>query len=351
MTNLILSSICKKAKKERKNITSIIHRALNPQKPYYFVLFDEDSSIPIHAWKSKHQPLDFSFISSAKLSAQNYGASSAIVYVTSQQEVFLLEEFKFSQDTEKMPEKPQRELFIEPSNFEALYGKTTTRRQEKVVENTTSYMSKALSFTNSLFDAPSHVLPPVSSLYKSFMDTLVQKNTEIKFLQTEKSNTDVMEIEENKTQQFKQKQLSDLDGEFDENKYYGMLDFFGSMDLRANKGDIDSTKDRPRTPRKNPRTEDQTSTNGKQKKSRTSNEGEMNGLNGHENTDNLKTPERKSKKKTPKSAPPKKSVKTKTQRPPNSASKKITTTKDSSSEEEELIPRKRKLRSDLSNGK
>jgi hypothetical protein len=102
-----------------------------PDRPYYFILFDVETAAPSCIWRLKHKPVGASFIPRSKLSLQNSGTSSAIVYFTAQQDVHLLEEVEYAAEIQKeiLP-KPQRLPLQQNNVFEAIVGKLQTNQEE-----------------------------------------------------------------------------------------------------------------------------------------------------------------------------------------------------------------------------
>jgi len=103
-------------------------------------------------------------------------------------EVFLLEEYKFAEVLEQaevsalQTQLQQTSLDAKPTPFELLYGQKTSIEEKKSKDTEdlahfSTYASQA-SLAR-LLDGPSHILPPLTTLFSKFMDILVVKDKQL----------------------------------------------------------------------------------------------------------------------------------------------------------------------------
>eukprot|EP01116_Phalansterium_solitarium_P023920 TRINITY_DN8595_c0_g1_i1.p1 TRINITY_DN8595_c0_g1~~TRINITY_DN8595_c0_g1_i1.p1 ORF type:complete len:1176 (+),score=463.09 TRINITY_DN8595_c0_g1_i1:143-3670(+) len=159
-------------------------------KADYLLLFETGSPSPKHSWRLDSPAVLIAFVPPAVLAKSQSRSTSTIFYLTSLQEVFLLEEHKADLDLEATPAvaAPLQSLEAESRAFEDLYSKlsvadagpTRTAPGSKQHTKAAAPVAEVASSTpdgaiDALFSAPSHVLPPVSTLYRAFMDLLVAK--------------------------------------------------------------------------------------------------------------------------------------------------------------------------------
>ncbi|KAL6045495.1 NET1-associated nuclear protein 1 [Balamuthia mandrillaris] len=151
----------------------------------YLLLFSPTSPKPIWFWRvSKKNPVEsLAFLNSSTRSER------AILYLNARKELFKLEQQK--QSAEHNNDEGEEEVTTEKqllqdanqqlTHFEKMFGKTEQlqakgKKKKKEDEDQLQQLDamQAPLFSD-LFDAPSHVIPPPSKLYLSFMDSLLKK--------------------------------------------------------------------------------------------------------------------------------------------------------------------------------
>jgi len=151
------------------------------------MLFTPNSPKPLYYWKLDEPILAVAFLSSYDMQAHHRANASAIVCITQgKQEIanlMIMEEYNIY-DTESSSidkNSKQYKIRIEDKQnlLDSIYGTNKhSMMQEDLQEVVASNNNASLSASSlALFDAPSHVLPPITILYKSFMERLLISNT------------------------------------------------------------------------------------------------------------------------------------------------------------------------------
>jgi len=279
------------------------------------LLFKSDSPIPLHTWRVSDPPAAVAFFSKVALDAHQSSATGTIVYVNTHQNVHILEEYNIETQINALrisneislddviQKKPLGEE--EVSLLGRLYGVSKTLEKKGNKSQASEAVPVAPADTQralSLLNAPSHILPPLSSLYSSFMEILVKKQelnqntSRSPKIESKKETGTNIQNEEERAPSLQMKAIEGLHNKFMED----ITDFFKkNMKISAENGKT------PKKPRKaeslvieSPLPEERNS-----KKVRNSQE--MNGnshvtveemLEEEENSQQVKTPKRSTKK-------------------------------------------------------
>lgn len=221
----------------------------------FILLFDVQSPIPVCCWKVKDNISSAIFLPLSILSSNNSLSSTSILYFTSQQEVFLLEEVKISEDMDQIVGPTAQVPLRTPVQADALFTTVVANNKNKGDDLAGNIFIGHLPSLSTLFDSPSHVLPPMPALYKSFMDIMVIKDQnqppKLRTEEVDKNNENTpMDMEK------KDNHLVEVENEEGMN-YHGMLEFFKELKIEAVNALQNSKQNR-----KKPRNEEQQS-NGK----------------------------------------------------------------------------------------
>lgn len=152
----------------------------------HIILFNASDPKPLQVFKAEGGVETITFISSESLNQLGSASNSALVYVTSDSKILVMEEF----DVDSLIKVPVENKTIAPPPLDAtkkgileeLYGtrneveirsKDSNERAE--LQTTETALPQNQNRAISVLNSPSHILPSLSSLYKNFMDMLVIK--------------------------------------------------------------------------------------------------------------------------------------------------------------------------------
>jgi len=231
------------------------------EKENFLLLFKHDSPIPLHTWKLNEPPASITCFSKVGLDVHQSLANGSIVYVNRDQTIHVLEEYNIDAQMNalrissevSLDDNQRKPLGEEEVNLlEKLYGQTKAIHKKGKKATVTAEVTQTAPADSqralSLLNAPSHILPPLSSLYSSFMEILVLKQEPVQPASTQttqpekKEKRKPIQNEREDDPSLELKQLEGLNSKFIED----MSVFFKS----SLKISVENGKPSKKTPRK-----------------------------------------------------------------------------------------------------